>query len=45
MEGIFGNLALGFVEVFKMQAITVAGMTMTLPFPICPSFIDNCPIR
>jgi len=34
MEGIFGNLALGFVEVFKLQAITLGGMTMTLPFNI-----------
>jgi putative tricarboxylic transport membrane protein len=34
MEGIFGNLQIGFVEVFKLQAVTVAGMSMTLPFNI-----------
>ena len=34
MEGIFGNLAIGFIEVFKLQAVTFAGMTMTLPFNI-----------
>ena len=34
MEGIFGNLAIGFMEVFKLQAITIGGMTMTLPFNI-----------
>ncbi len=34
MEGIFGNLAIGFIEVFKLQAITIGGMTMTLPFNI-----------
>jgi putative tricarboxylic transport membrane protein len=34
MEGIFANLGIGFVEVFKLQAVTVAGMTMTLPFNI-----------
>ncbi len=34
MEGIFGNLAIGFIEVFKLQPITMAGMTMTLPFNI-----------
>src|SRR5687767_10644963 len=34
MEGIFGNLAIGFTEVFKLQAITMAGMTVTLPFNI-----------
>ena len=34
MEGIFGNLAIGFIEVFKLQAITLGGMTMTLPFNI-----------
>ena len=34
MEGIFANLGIGFTEVFKLQAITVAGMSMTLPFNI-----------
>ena len=34
MEGIFSNLAIGFIEVFKLQAITLGGMTMTLPFNI-----------
>ena len=34
MEGIFGNLAIGFIEVFKLQAVTLAGITMTLPFNI-----------
>src|SRR5688572_11183651 len=34
MEGIFGNLAIGFTEVFKLQAVTIAGMSMTLPFNI-----------
>ena len=29
MEGIFGNLAIGFTEVFKLQAITIAGMALT----------------
>ena len=30
MEGIFGNLSIGFVEVFKLQAITIGGVSMTL---------------
>src|SRR5512132_194342 len=34
MEGIFANLAIGFIEVFKLQAVTVAGVSMTLPFNI-----------
>ena len=34
MEGIWNNLGIGFVEVFKLQAITLGGMTMTLPFNI-----------
>src|SRR6187401_274496 len=34
MEGIFGNLAIGFIEVFKLQTVTFAGMAMTLPFNI-----------
>ena len=34
MEGIFGNLAIGFIEVFKLQSVTVAGVAMTLPFNI-----------
>ena len=34
MEGIFGNLAIGFIEVFKLQAVTFGGMSMTLPFNI-----------
>jgi TctA family transporter len=34
MEGIFGNLAIGFTEVFKLQAITLAGMSVTVPFNI-----------
>jgi TctA family transporter len=34
MEGIFANLGIGFTEVFKLQAITIAGMSMTLPFNI-----------
>jgi putative tricarboxylic transport membrane protein len=34
MEGIFTNLGIGFTEVFKLQAVTVAGMSMTLPFNI-----------
>ena len=34
MEGIFGNLQIGFIEVFKLQAVTIAGMSMTLPFNI-----------
>src|SRR4029079_6592944 len=33
-EGIFANLGIGFIEVFKLQAVTVAGITMTLPFNI-----------
>src|SRR3989337_2293047 len=34
MEGIFGNLVIGFAEVFRLQAVTLGGMTMTLPFNI-----------
>jgi putative tricarboxylic transport membrane protein len=34
MEGIFGNLAIGFAEVFRLQAVTLGGITMTLPFNI-----------
>ncbi|HZN85527.1 MAG TPA: tripartite tricarboxylate transporter permease [Burkholderiales bacterium] len=34
MEGILGNLGIGFVEVFKLQAVTIAGVSMTLPFNI-----------
>jgi TctA family transporter len=35
MEGIFGNLAIGFVEVFKLQPVTMWGMTLQhVPFNI-----------
>jgi TctA family transporter len=34
MEGIFGNLGIGFTEVFKLQAITLAGISVTVPFNI-----------
>src|SRR3989338_7757142 len=34
MEGIFGNLVIGFAEVFRLQAVTLGGMTMVLPFNI-----------
>src|SRR5207344_654819 len=35
MEGIFGNLAIGFVEVFKLQAVTMGGITLQhVPFNI-----------
>ena len=34
MEGILGNLAIGFVEVFKLQAVAIAGYSVTLPFNI-----------
>jgi TctA family transporter len=35
MEGIFGNLAIGFIEVFKLQPVTMWGMTMQhVPFNI-----------
>ena len=34
MEGIFGNLAIGFGEVFRLQVITLGGVAMTLPFNI-----------
>jgi TctA family transporter len=34
MENIIGNLGIGFAEVFKLQAVTIAGMSMTLPFNI-----------
>src|SRR4249920_763404 len=35
MEGIFGNLALGFVEVFKLQPVTMWGMSLQyVPFNI-----------
>ena len=29
MEGIWGNLAIGFIEVFKLQSVTVMGMAMS----------------
>jgi len=35
MEGIFSNLAIGFVEVFKLQPVTMWGMTLQhVPFNI-----------
>src|SRR6185295_9466260 len=35
MEGIFSNLAIGFVEVFKLQAVTMGGFTLQhVPFNI-----------
>ena len=35
MEGIFGNLAIGFIEVFKLQPVTMWGMTLqNVPFNI-----------
>ena len=35
MEGVFGNLAIGFIEVFKLQPVTMWGMTLQhVPFNI-----------
>ncbi|MCC6210609.1 MAG: tripartite tricarboxylate transporter permease [Burkholderiales bacterium] len=34
MEAMFTNLGIGFTEVFKLQAVTIAGVSMTLPFNI-----------
>ena len=35
MEGIFGNLAIGFLEVFKLQPITVWGIAFQhVPFNV-----------
>src|SRR3989339_907476 len=43
MEGIFGGLAIGFGEIFRLQAITLGGMTMTLPFNILMCLIGVMP--
>ncbi len=34
MEGIFNNLGLGFVEVFKLKTFIIAGMSVPVPFNV-----------